>query len=328
MNDITDGDDCQRETCTIVDNSFAVNPEAAAPVDQSAGTTTRGMWCQVPHSLIERIGEIGHAPFFTYLAILRHANRDRIARPGQKRLAAITKLSTRTIIRAVKTLVELGLIQVERQESRAAPNRYRVLDNLPPVDVVTPMSPHSDTSVTRVVTPMSHRSDTHVTTVVTPMSHEVDTEKKIQEVDTREVNTRKKERAPAPPDSRLLFLIDQWNERKLGPTVRRDPPPKDVLRNWASMLKDQDGRSLIDTEDALTLLLDSVSRNTWATGNASWGLTWLLTRNGAGEWKAAKLLRGEYANTSRTPNTASSRLGPGVVYDPTAKERDPNYGSI
>ena len=58
------------------------------------------------------------------LAIVSHANAEGCCWPGIERLVDMTGLSRRTVLRAISTLEDVGVITVERGAGRA--NRYRV----------------------------------------------------------------------------------------------------------------------------------------------------------------------------------------------------------
>lgn len=309
MDSITDGDDCHPQTSTIVDDgSFAVDSSAALPVAPGESMTFEG-WARIPWSVMDRLPEFGPNGAAVLLALYRHANASGRCYPGVRRIAEKAGISIPTARKAIRTLEQLGIITIERRVTSYG-NDDSPMYSLPQLGEKAACPPPKG-----FYPGMGNGFTQEGQNPLPGVGNGFATKNDISEEQTREES--KRERAPAPPDSRLLFLIDQWNERKLGPTVRRDPPPKNVLRNWQAMLKDQDGRSLIDTEDALTTLLDSVTRNTWATSQPAWGITWLLTRNGAGEWKAAKLLRGEYGNSSS--RLGKSAVSSATVYDPSAR---------
>lgn len=127
-------------------------------------------WAQIPWSVIDRMSEIGHAAMLTYLAIVRHADRDGTAWPSLARLGEITNQSRRSVIRAIKQLSDAGLIVVTRRSldtGSPASNVYRLSQG-----VVTSVSLPSDTRAPR-------GSDTRAPGVVTPEHHEVTTENQL-----------------------------------------------------------------------------------------------------------------------------------------------------
>jgi len=308
MNDITDDADCHPQTSTIVHNSFAVNPEAAAPVDQSAGTTTSGGFCMVPWAVVD--ARLSPHELAVYIAIVRHANESGQAWPSMDTIARVACMGTRKAREAVGELVKLGLISREFRKTASGDNDS-TLYHVP-----------RGTAYSAVPTAYSAPGVRHMVPGGTAYGAY-----KVEPINQNhlEEEPEKREKPPAPL---LAYLVKSWNTRGNKPTVTESPIPKSVVKSWQAMTRDPEGQKLVESEAAIDTLLDAIAKNGWATAQPSWGIDWLLTRNSSRAWKAERLLAGAYAGRAQAPNTASSRLGPGVVYDPTAKERNPNHGTI
>jgi hypothetical protein len=164
----------------------------------------RGNWFSLPNQMVDvHARQIGAAALAVYAVLRRHADAAGVAWPSLSRVARTLGVDRRHVIRLVKQLERAGLVEVVRDSTKT--NRYRFPDLSPadgadagasrngashapatPPQLVTPMSPPSDTHVTSLVTPMSPA-------LVTPMSPKEDQEKKTKEKD------QGKKTPPTPP---------------------------------------------------------------------------------------------------------------------------------
>jgi DNA-binding MarR family transcriptional regulator len=64
--------------------------------------------------------------FRVYAQIVRYAGNERTAWPGHKKLAETCNMSRSTVIRAITTLEEKGLLGVERNSTSGSVNTYYV----------------------------------------------------------------------------------------------------------------------------------------------------------------------------------------------------------
>lgn len=133
--------------------------------DQAIGFT------MIDNAAIERAAEVGAAAFMVYATIARHVDEQRRAWPGIERLASMTGMSNRWVIKAINTLESVGWLQVKRSPGNR--NTY----TLPPVIskepqfTTTKMS--SEVEFTGVVKPSSPGSEVEFTPPVNPSSPEV-----------------------------------------------------------------------------------------------------------------------------------------------------------
>lgn len=82
-----------------------------------------GGFTMVPDALLER-DDISPGAKLTYIGLLRYAWQERrFCFPGQERLAAMLRMSVRSIIRHLQELVQVGLLVIQHR-GRGKTNLY------------------------------------------------------------------------------------------------------------------------------------------------------------------------------------------------------------
>lgn len=149
--------------------------------------STAERWSVMPASILDKhLKTLDASALKVYLYLARWSNRDGEVWHKQATIAEACGISTRTVVRAVATLTEIGALVIAKKGGvNQGPNRYdlgtvgRKRGGRPASTGdthVTLPPPTGDTHVTQQVTPMSHEQ-------VTPMSPKVT----VREVTTNEV---------------------------------------------------------------------------------------------------------------------------------------------
>ena len=89
---------------------------------------TAGGFTRVPNGLIDE-SDLTANELLVYIVLLRFRDhKTGLCYPGQKAIADRARLSCKTVQRVIKSLEQLGIVQVERRSTRTDPttNRYRV----------------------------------------------------------------------------------------------------------------------------------------------------------------------------------------------------------
>lgn len=104
--------------------------------------------------------DIGDAAVRLYAVLARHADREGRSHPSRGRLAELMRCSTKTVDRALKDLVAVGAVEVEKRFLNGSPttNRFhlRTSDPATPVSLPLDTTGGSDTSDEGVGTQVSH----------------------------------------------------------------------------------------------------------------------------------------------------------------------------
>lgn len=279
-------------------------------------TTASCGWTRFPNDLIARVGELGRATFAVYAVIAMHARVDKPeAWPSVAKLANITKLSERSVRRAIERLASEGCVEVvvRRDEAGASlSNLYRLLN--PPLeqaDTTAPQCPECQGEGGCGVSPRG--------SVVSGGGGHYSTPKKNKEKKNKEEEQRKnKQRSASQPPQGLLALIDGWNglpEGIVTQKARRDQPAKELLAGWNRLAKDTDAHELLTDVPAI---LDAIRDAEFCHGQGWFTLAWLFGRNRSGELKLERLLNGGYRQKERNEQGRTRPLGDGYVYNPNA----------
>lgn len=154
---------------------------------------TQERWAVMPAWIIDNhLASLDASAMKVYLYLSRWSNRDGVTWHSQQRIADACGVTQRTVVRALKKLVDMGAVQVTEQNNagRRSTNRYmldtigrkpggtKLPDQVTPMshgggDQVTPMSPDQ-------VTPMSPKVTTHEVTTNTGVA--VDTKERAEDV--------------------------------------------------------------------------------------------------------------------------------------------------
>ena len=137
MNSITGNDDCQSKTSTIVDNAFAVNHSAAAPVAPGESRTSGG-FCMVPWAVVD--ARLSPHELAVYVALVRHANWRGQAWPSVETIAGVSGMGARRAREAINELVRIGFIRREYRKTPCGDDDtplYHVLRGTVPREVGT-----------------------------------------------------------------------------------------------------------------------------------------------------------------------------------------------
>jgi hypothetical protein len=125
--------------------------------NNSSSGESSGGWFRVPNALLDVYGErLGANGIAVYVALARYYPR---IFPGLKKVAALTGLCERSVMRAIRALEAAGIIRVERQSGKG--NRYQCI--LVTGDCESPVNQGHGTG--------DCESPDQCTTVTTPVTH-------------------------------------------------------------------------------------------------------------------------------------------------------------
>lgn len=224
---------------------------------------TQERWAVMPAWIIDNhLASLDASAMKVYLYLSRWSNRDGVAWHSQQRIADACGVAPRTVVRALKKLVDMGAVQVNEQNNagRRSTNRY-TLDTIG--------RKPGGTKLPNQVTPESHGRGDQVTPMspdqVTPMSPKVTT----HEVTTNTgVAVDTKERAEDDP---AASRQNENNSRDVAgeyPTLgdsRLSRP--EGFRNGKWMPSDEAVRSAKDVQQFENIQLSIAKYSTWCERN-------------------------------------------------------------
>lgn len=263
-------------------------------------------WFRLDTTVADRLRELGPAAAMVVIRLGRHADGDGVSWPSIAQLAAMTGLAERTVRRAIRRLVDAGLLEVQPRTGHAgvsASNLYRL--------VFTPQ----DQADARDALPChAGRGEGGCRDTVT-LSRETD------ELEPFELEPLNKKRAPAPagsPPGGLLEVIDAWNA--FGPSIvgegngaRRDPPAQEVVRGWNRAQKHADQRAALTD---LPRLVEAIRAAGFCHAQPWFTLAWLFGRNRNGELNIIRLLAGAYNQEGGTRHGRNDHPAARKTYTP------------
>ena len=209
-------------------------------------------WFWADNRIIDEYGaRIGANGIAVYVCLARHASTSRTAFPSFTMLATKIGMHRRTVIRVVRILIELGLIEVSRQADKSGrylANTYRLLDP-PEPDLFERTKDVEAADNTMPSCPQSLGSDTGASDCG-PLASDCGplalkrtrTKEQDQEEQDTESTVSKREDKPQPPSTDFElsahWLAQQWcfllTRKRLG--TPRDLPA-DVADEMAELLR-------------------------------------------------------------------------------------------
>lgn len=87
-------------------------------------------WFWIANDVADRLLELGRLPYVVYTTLARRSNSERVCGWSQRRLAEALGVTERAVRKAIATLSEAGLVDVEQGQS----NRYLLSPTPPPTE--------------------------------------------------------------------------------------------------------------------------------------------------------------------------------------------------